>query len=977
MEAVIESCESGKNALLESPTGTGKTLSLLCSTLAWVKSKRETSKDALGMRVLYLSRTHSQLMQVVRELKKTIYAPVTTTLGSRDQLCINTTLGQIKGAQLNLTCKKLKKLRFCPHYRPKAERAPELKEKILDLEELFEYGKARSVCPYYAARELTCHADLVLMPYNYILDYHIRSRTKGLQYGNAVIIFDEAHNVHRVAEEASSFEISVGAMRKCLEEIRHVRKIWQSLQDGEVVYSDMKKEVSDLNGNELAFIEETIHHFINYLQNLNVEGLEKTVYEGRKLFEIFLEGTSAPKEKAKPSSHVMSYTSIEKYLKKDGSAGTAKTAGPEETKAAVQVPGQHGGITIENSHIYTQILQKCVEALSAKSSGSHLDMWCKLVGTVFHYMLQDRNAQIACPVVSQQQLIEKHIDDFKVIICEESDILGHAGDEPPARDLNNPRRRNEACIKAYCFNPAVAFADILKAKPRTIILTSGTLSPMAALESELRISFPIKLESPHVIERDQVLMQIITHDTHGHPFNFNYKLREGQLQLESLGELIQEICTVTPGGILTFFSCYTMLVHCCDAWKASVIPAIERKTQKKVFKEQRKSSQNQTVLKGYRSRILAGKGAILFAVCRGKISEGLDFADEAARMVIVIGIPYPSLADRRVNIKREYLDEHKEQLRISGKDWYMQEAVRAVNQSIGRAIRHRYDYGSILLVDERFDSGEVKSLISRWLRDSVTKAATTKACVESLARFYETMRRRCLPQLPSLQPENPFKTRLTGGGRGERRTNKSFLRRFGEALNSNDPSGGFSAVTSMLASAAHLEPRVSVNQLDSYFLRTPARAYMPNFERASKRRRTEVVSCAGTAFAVSTFEPAATRPRETAKTGPAAVQAQRSEQPEAKKNSLVALNERICALMGKGGARQLYNVMQKQYKQETKDITGLAREVLELCKANFVNTQMQDNFGGLLRLTAQLVKTEDRADYVRTLDTLSGANKLL
>ena len=35
------------------------------------------------------------------------------------------------------------------------------------------------------------------------------------------------------------------------------------------------------------------------------------------------------------------------------------------------------------------------------------------------------------------------------------------------------------------------------------------------------------------------------------------------------------------------------------------------------------------------------KGAVLMGVCRGRISEGLDFSDDAARMVIIIGIPYP------------------------------------------------------------------------------------------------------------------------------------------------------------------------------------------------------------------------------------------------------------------------------------------------------------------------------------------------
>ena len=38
---------------------------------------------------------------------------------------------------------------------------------------------------------------------------------------------------------------------------------------------------------------------------------------------------------------------------------------------------------------------------------------------------------------------------------------------------------------------------------------------------------------------------------------------------------------------------------------------------------------------------------------------------------------------------------------LSGEDWYSQQASRAVNQAVGRVIRHRYDYGAIIFLDER------------------------------------------------------------------------------------------------------------------------------------------------------------------------------------------------------------------------------------------------------------------------------------
>ena len=42
---------------------------------------------------------------------------------------------------------------------------------------------------------------------------------------------------------------------------------------------------------------------------------------------------------------------------------------------------------------------------------------------------------------------------------------------------------------------------------------------------------------------------------------------------------------------------------------------------------------------------------------------------------------------------------------LTGDQWYRQTATRAVNQGMGRVIRHRGDYGAIILADERFQVG--------------------------------------------------------------------------------------------------------------------------------------------------------------------------------------------------------------------------------------------------------------------------------
>jgi len=59
---------------------------------------------------------------------------------------------------------------------------------------------------------------------------------------------------------------------------------------------------------------------------------------------------------------------------------------------------------------------------------------------------------------------------------------------------------------------------------------------------------------------------------------------------------------------------------------------------------------------GHYAAIAAGRGSLLMAVYRGKASEGIDFADAAARGVLIVGIPFPSRVDakaRRAGRRRQ------------------------------------------------------------------------------------------------------------------------------------------------------------------------------------------------------------------------------------------------------------------------------------------------------------------------------------
>jgi hypothetical protein len=93
------------------------------------------------------------------------------------------------------------------------------------------------------------------------------------------------------------------------------------------------------------------------------------------------------------------------------------------------------------------------------------------------------------------------------------------------QDNSNIAFNGERKIKVFCFNPEIAFKEIIKINPFALILTSGNLKPFDILEKELQIKFNIVLENDHIINDDQIKFTIIkSEECNGQikDFNFDY-----------------------------------------------------------------------------------------------------------------------------------------------------------------------------------------------------------------------------------------------------------------------------------------------------------------------------------------------------------------------------------------------------------------------------------------------------------------------
>eukprot|EP00375_Theileria_parva_P000099 XP_762768.1 DNA helicase [Theileria parva strain Muguga] len=270
---------------------------------------------------------------------------------------------------------------------------------------------------------------------------------------------------------------------------------------------------------------------------------------------------------------------------------------------------------------------------------------------------------------------------------------------------------------------------------RSVIVMSGTLSP---IEEFLSLA-PSRAEvfihrSLPVFPLDRLLSAVIHKDENGDELVFDYSRRENLKELKYLCTLMEIITEIVPGGIVCFFSSYAYL----DVfYKFFLKSSSSNKVllRKHVFKEQK----NVNIFPEY-SECCAEKGAILFAVFGGSQSEGVDFSDDLARLVLLVGLPYPP-DNIKLKLKREYYNKkckstantHTITITSEAGEQSVSEnysklareqrtllCYKTVNQCIGRAMRHRDDFSGVVLLDSRYKGRDADKYLTDYVKKSIS-----------------------------------------------------------------------------------------------------------------------------------------------------------------------------------------------------------------------------------------------------------------
>ncbi|GJJ12366.1 hypothetical protein Clacol_006607 [Clathrus columnatus] len=222
------------HCVLEMPSGTGKTVSLLSLIVSYQQFYPTKRK------LIYCSRTVPEIEKALAELKRLMEYRVTmaetpeekekekafTGLGltSRKNLCLNPEVSkEKKGRVVDARCRDLTNAAACQKGREdpgsvplcewheelgKLEPGQLIPPGIWTLSDIQQYGREKTLCPYFIIRRMMPFVDVVIYSFHYLLDPKVAEQVSKELSKDAIVVFDEAHNIDNVCIESLSVDLT-------------------------------------------------------------------------------------------------------------------------------------------------------------------------------------------------------------------------------------------------------------------------------------------------------------------------------------------------------------------------------------------------------------------------------------------------------------------------------------------------------------------------------------------------------------------------------------------------------------------------------------------------------------------------------------------------------------------------------------------------------------------------------------------------
>ncbi|CAK9174607.1 unnamed protein product [Ilex paraguariensis] len=684
------------------------------------EDRLDDEEEEAHLKIYFCSRTHSQLSQFIKELRKTSLASElkVVLLGSRKMFCVNEgvlfseVLKLGNSTRINERCLELQKNKKsgvskmkdlgaggrirrtkastgCPmlrkHKLQRQFRSEISQQEPLDIEDLVHLGRRIETCPYYGSRSMVPTADLVVLPYQSLLSKSSRE-SLGLDLKNNIIIIDEAHNL--ADSLISMYDSKITSSQ--LERVHfHLERYFQRFRN--LLGPGNRRYIQTLMVLTRAFLWIFCNEIKDSLCDAEEFSGAKNSFDSSMTINEFLFSLNVDN---------INLFKLLLYIKESNIIH--KVSGYGDRVASLQKD-----LTFKDS-------------VESSEEGSTLSGFRALIDMLLSLTNNDGDGRI---IISRTR----------------STFPGQQG----------------GYLKYVMLTGEKIFSEIVN-QAHAVILAGGTLQPIEETRERLFPWLPsdqmLFFSCGHIVPPENILPVAVSHGPSGQAFDFSYSSRRSSTMIEELGLLLCNLVRVVPEGVVVFFSSFEYEGHVYDAWKASgVLARIMKK--KRVFREPRRNTDVEGVLKEYKDTIDAlssadlkdnqvpDNGAILLAVVGGKVSEGINFSDGMGRCIVMVGLPYPSPSDIELMERVKHIEGFSDttlsrapkflvndecrsgdaqagfnilrSCKGRGKEYYENLCMKAVNQSIGRAIRHVNDYAAILLVDARYASDSSKGSFSQ------------------------------------------------------------------------------------------------------------------------------------------------------------------------------------------------------------------------------------------------------------------------